>query len=131
MHLFGKFQQHGVVPFSIVAISGIITLTIGFAGYEANFIQFGIDQLAEAPSEYLGLFVHWVEWFTMLGTTFAQIIFSLLHHCDRNTAITNMLASLPLIFLILLITMLVFTCWKKHWFTIEPARSNPYKMVIS
>ena len=130
VNLFKKFQQHGVVPFSIVAITGIVTLTTGFAGYEANFIQFGIDQLAEAPSEYLGLFVHWVQWFTMLGTLLAQITFSLLRYCDSNPAISNMVASLPFIFLLSLTAMLAFTYWKRHWFNIEPARSNPYKMVI-
>ena len=130
VNLFKKSKQHGVVLFSIVAISGMVAVTMGFAGYEANFIQFGIDQLADAPSEYLGLFVHWVEWFTMLGTTFAQITFSLLRYCHRNPAISNAVTSLPLLFLILLAAMIAFTYWKRHWFNIEPAKSNPYKMVI-
>ena len=130
VNLFKKSQQHGVVLFSIVAISGIVATTVGFAGYEANFIQFGIDQLADAPSEYLGLFVHWVEWFTMIGTTFAQIMFSLLRHCRTNHVIDNTITSLPLLFLILLAAMLIFTHWKRHWFNIEPTRNNPYKMVI-
>ena len=30
----------------------------GIIGYQANFIQFGLDQLLEASIEYLGLFVH-------------------------------------------------------------------------
>ena len=130
VHLFKKSEQHGVVLFSVIAISGLVAITLGFAGYEANFIQFGIDQFAEAPSEYLGLFVHWVEWFTMLGTTFAQIMFSILRHCNYNFTIENMLASLPLLFVILLTVMLAFTYWKRRWFNIEPARSNPYKMVF-
>ena len=128
--LFQRSRQHGVILFSIIAIGGLVAITLGFAGYEANFIQFGIDQLADAPSEYLGLFVHWVEWFTMLGTTFAQIMFSILRHCNHNITIKNMVASLPLLFLILLTVMFVFTYWKRYWFNIEPARSNPYKMVF-
>ena len=35
---------------------------IGQSGYHANLIQFGLDQLLEAPSEYLGLFIHWATW---------------------------------------------------------------------
>ena len=39
-----------LIPFLLFAI--------GQSGYQANFIQFGLDQLLEAPSEYLGLFIH-------------------------------------------------------------------------
>ena len=35
---------------------------IGLAGYQANFIQLGLDQLFEAPSQYLGLFIHYATW---------------------------------------------------------------------
>ena len=129
---FSKNRHGGVTPFFIFATCGLYLLIIGFAGYEANFIQFGIDQLTEAPNEYLGLFVHWVEWFTMLGTTFAQITFSLINHCNRNEngAIYDMTLSLPLLFLTLLAVMLAFTYWKRCWFNTEHVRSNPYKMVI-
>ena len=130
VYLFTKSQKHGVVLFSIIAIIGLVAITLGFASYEANFIQLGIDQLADAPSEYLGLFVHWVEWFTMLGTVFAQTTFSILRHCYLNNAIDSTVASFPLIYLILLAAMVAFTYWKRHWFNIEPARSNPYKMVL-
>ena len=129
---FNKAGHGGVTLFFIIATCGLYLLIIGFAGYEANFIQFGIDQLTEAPSEYLGLFVHWVEWFTMLGTTFAHIIFSLINHCnrDQSSAIYHMTLSLPLLFLAVSAVMLVFTYWKRHWFNIEPVRRNPYKMVF-
>ena len=129
---FSKNRHGGVTLFFIFATYGLYLLIIGFAGYEANFIQFGIDQLTEAPNEYLGLFVHWVEWFTMLGTTFAQITFSLINHCNRNEsgAIYDMTLSLPLLFLIPLAVLLAFTYWKRRWFNIERVRSNPYKMVI-
>ena len=129
---FSTNRRGEVTPFFIFAACGLCLLIIGFAGYEANFIQFGIDQLTDAPSEYLGLFVHWVEWFTMLGTTFAQISFSLINYCDRNESSTIyfMTLSLPLMFLAMLAVKLTFTYWKRHWFSIERVRSNPYKMVV-
>ena len=129
---FSKSRRGGIAPFFVFASCGFCVLIIGFSGYEANFIQFGIDQLTEAPSEYLGLFVHWVEWFTMLGTTCAQITFSMINYCNRNEsgAIYHMTLSLPLLFLILMVGMLVFTYWKRHWFNVEQVRSNPYKTVI-
>ena len=41
-----------------------------------------------------------------------------------------MTLSLPLMFLAMLVVMLTFTYWKRHWFSIERVRSNPYKMVV-
>ena len=35
-----------------------LVAVIGIAGYGANFIQFGLDQLLEAPSQHQALFVH-------------------------------------------------------------------------
>ena len=129
---FSKNGHGGVTPFFILATCGLYLLVMGFAGYEANFIQFGIDQLTEAPSEYLGLFVHWAEWFTMLGSTFAHITFSLINHCNRyqSSVIYHMTLSLPLLFLTGLAIMLAFTYWKRHWFNVERVKSNPYKIVF-
>ena len=126
---FSKHGHHGVTLFYTTASAGLLFLILGLAGYEANYIQFGIDQLADAPSEYLGLFVHWVTWFTMLGTTYAQLNFSVLNHC-RSYGVQRAIQSLPLIFLAALIVLLVFAFWKRRWFNVEPARSNPYRVVV-
>ena len=40
----------------------LLAFIIGLAGYQANFIQLGLDQLFEAPSQYLGLFIHYALW---------------------------------------------------------------------
>ena len=96
-------QRNAGLFFSTAAI-GLLLLVTGFAGYEANFIQFGIDQLTEAPNEYLGLFVHWVEWFTMMGATFAQFTFSMIGHCSRmqRIGIYYTILSLPMVYFVLL-----------------------------
>ena len=129
-YTFRRHGHHGVVLYYIAACGGLIFLVLGFAGYEANFIQFGIDQLVDAPSEYLGLFVHWVTWFIMLGTTFAQLNFSLLNHCYDNVSVQRAIQSLPLVSLALLVVLLAASRWKRHWFIKEPARSNPYRTVV-
>ena len=41
----------------ILAIISLLAFIIGLAGYQANFIQLGLDQLFEAPSHYLVLFI--------------------------------------------------------------------------
>ena len=44
---------------------GVLFLVTGLAGlgmYEANAIQFGMDQMLEASSEQLSSFIHWYFW---------------------------------------------------------------------
>ena len=43
---------------SIIAVGGIATMRV----FEANAIQFGMDQLLEASSAQLISFVHWYFW---------------------------------------------------------------------
>ena len=43
----------------ILTFLSLFAFIIGQAGYLANFIQLGLDQLFEAPSQYLGLFIHY------------------------------------------------------------------------
>ena len=49
------------------AVITFIVFVFGVAGYRANIIQFGLDQLLEAPSASLALFIHWVIWADSLG----------------------------------------------------------------
>lgn len=54
-------SQLEITVFILVLLS-LALFIIGLAGYEANFIQLGLDQLFEASSQYLCLFVHYATW---------------------------------------------------------------------
>ena len=45
----------------------VIGLTIGIGLFEANAIQFGLDQLLEAPTSKLITFIHWYYWSQNVG----------------------------------------------------------------
>lgn len=47
----------------LLLIPGIIGLSM----FEANAIQFGMDQLLEASSEQLSSFIHWYYWLSHVG----------------------------------------------------------------
>ena len=51
--------EYFVIAVIAVSLFGII---LGSAGYSSNFIQFGLDQLLDAPSSHQSLFVHWAVW---------------------------------------------------------------------
>ena len=50
-----------------IGIGSIIVRLAGLSLFEANAIQFGMDQILEANSDQLGTFIHWYYWSLNLG----------------------------------------------------------------
>ena len=117
-----------VVVAYILAVIMVIMFTIGLAGYQANIIQFGLDQLLEAPSTSLALFIHWVIWAENLGTFMIQIVnavFICKHHSRISVTIIGSLSLFLMVFL-----FSVFLCLRCCSFYTESRQHNPYKMVF-
>ena len=110
----------------LVAIAFMV-FVFGLAGYQANFIQFGLDQLLEAPSRSLALFIHWVIWAQNLGILVVQLFFApvLCNFVSNHYYIPlcGLFIALMLLFLV------VILCFRRCWFYVEPKHLNPYKMV--
>ena len=118
-----------IVVLIVFACSFCLTFGIGVVAYHANFIQFGLDQLMEAPSEYLSLLIHWMIWADNFG--FAIIIpLAATIICRNRTTMAAITCAVPLLCLVLLSIFLVFICCKRHWFNAEPEQRNPYNMVM-
>ena len=43
---------------------------LGIGGFQSNAVQFGLDQLLDASSEELSLFLHWFVWTEQIGELF-------------------------------------------------------------
>ena len=114
--------------FTILGI-GLLFLITGLSGYQANIIQLGLDQLLDVPSEYLGLFLHWLELFAEIGFFVPRLIFVLFNNCNESYAVYYSVLSLSFVFTFLVILLLIFGYWKRRWFYTEPGQRNPYKMV--
>ena len=128
-----NISQNSNVFFALSSL-GLLLLIPGLSGYQANFIQLGLDQLLEAPCEYLGLFVHWVEWFTELGKSLTKPVFYFLAKCSKHLKFRlsahHTVLSLTPFFFVILFVVLTFSFWKRRWFYSEPGQSNPYKTVF-
>ena len=111
--------------FDILTVVSYLMFIVGHASYQANFIQFGLDQLLEAPSTSLALFIHWVIWADSLGTFTIQVCFAVF--LCRTEYVRFVGCSLLLVLMVCF--FLVILCLRKHWFYSEPGHSNPYKMV--
>ena len=115
---------------------GILFLVTGLSFYQANYIQLGLDQLMELPSEYLGLYVHWLEWSIEIGYVIIRPLFLLYNSCAFNDPlfkpIYSSILALSFLFFFCLLLLLLFGCWKRRWFYSEPGQSkkNPYKLVF-
>ena len=116
----------------LVIILGMLSLfafIIGLAGYQANFIQLGLDQLFEAPSQYLGLFVHYAIWAFRLGSVHFLINYFLVICVNRKVKVA--LAAMQVLIILSMIILLLISYWKRRWFHSEPGHPNPYKTVYN
>ena len=128
-----KHPKHPTVPSAILVtcfISILLTF-IGFAGYQANFIQLGLDQQTTAPSEDLALFVHWAMWAHNFGSTLVTLIIQP-YQCVNVNIIVKITAGLVLLILaVFFIVVLIFSCIKYSWFTSGNIRhQNPCKLIF-
>ena len=124
---------------AIILIVGII----GFGMYEANAIQFGMDQMLEASSEQLSSFIHWYYWSLHVGPlTIFYILSALLYYIhklckieldnhDQNVSIYGLIQLFPSTIEIMLIILglLFMRISKKHIYT-NLVRINPFKLVF-
>ena len=117
--------------FVLISVSALLFL-IGQAGFRANFIQLGLDQLFEAPSNYLALFIHYATWAFQLGSVPLRIISSFLPctYLWNVIPLKALLSLIPLITSILLVLLLIISWRKRQWFYSHPGQENPYKTVF-
>ena len=124
-------QPEGIVVCVLVGIS-LILFTVGLAGYPANFIQLGIDELFEAPSQYLSLFILYASWAFHLASLPLTTIQPLLL-CPHTAAfVKGVLSVVPFIMFACLIILLLMSQWKHQWFNKNQVyiQQNPYKTVF-
>ena len=118
--------------FRVILISCLFTTVVGLSGYGANFVQFGLDQLLDEPNYYQGLYVHWAKWcmdLLSLPIVFFDIYGLICSKASNFTYIISFSSTVAL-FLLILFTLLLISCWKHHWFYSEPGHQNPYKVVL-
>ena len=125
-------EYHKRIVTMVIGLTAFILFTIGLAGYQANFIQLGLDQLFEAPSQYLRLFILYTAWIFGCGSLPFTLTLPLLLCSDQLKHVPiYLIAVIPSIISVTLIILLIISRWKRHWFYIEPGHQNPYKTVFN
>ena len=139
MYLFHAEKVFQFILFLFCCLCLLIAM-ISVTGYKANSIQFGLDQLLEAPSQHQALFVHWAKWcYDFMSIINIAVIAFIFCKYDVNGAFvlnnSNNLSPIVMLtvllfFLIPLVVLLILGCIKRHWFYSERRRQNPYIMVV-
>ena len=127
-YISNGFEEGEARPFVIfLATAAFIVLAAGFTGFQANAVQFGLDQLLDAPSAELSIFLHWYEWTENLGEMLARLITSTF--ACNEFMLEKVSAVIPPVCVIAGGVVLAFSYYKRKWFHCEPRTHNPYGMV--
>ena len=130
--------NHGLQPQFKKTVAGIILLSLalvlfitGLVGFQANYIQLGLDQLLEAPNEHLALFIHYATWVFVCSSMLDVPLLNILNCISlRKKTELSLYIIVPGVLLSTLSILYGVTCWKRQkWFLIEYGQSNPYKTV--
>jgi peptide/histidine transporter 3/4 len=116
-----------IIAVGLIALLGLIVLCSSWITYDANVIQFGMDQLHDSPAEDSVLFIHWFVFCTSLGSAITKIPSRWI--TDKCWESILVFASLALILPIILGTSLCFIRQRRQWFIIDSGSRNPYKLV--
>ena len=112
-------------------IIGIILLFSSIVAFNANVIQFGLDQLHDSPTEHLILYIHWYVVLSYVGTELIKIPSSYFIWTDIKIFWLNLVILVATAgFLFLLISLCIALFCKRHiLFLPDSGSRNPYKLV--
>ena len=127
----------------VVAVIAIIMVAFGYIPFNANVIQFGMDQLYDSPSENSVLFVHWFVFIIHMAQAVNRAVLSIIlltktalnniWHKNKTLEYTLYVVTMyatPIALLIVIgISSWIVHKYKRHWFMIDQASRNPYKLV--
>jgi peptide/histidine transporter 3/4 len=111
----------------IPAVAGALFCIASIIAFNANIIQFGLDQLHDSPTEHLVLYIRWYVLVSFIGYQVATLITSFcfleVYH-DLSIVVLIMLAY------VLLISSLCVGYYKRRaWFLTDSGSRNPYRLV--
>ena len=110
----------------VALVSSILIFLIGLGGFQSNAVQFGLDQLPDASSEELSLFLHWFVWTEYVGEMASHLLWTS-SSCSKFVQYNIAYGIFPLLFLVTVCLIMVYC--KRHWFNCENIVANPYRRV--
>ena len=113
------------VVFGVPAFIAFLLMLCGLVCFSANVIQYGMDQLHDAPMEVSILYIHWYVWTSYAGLMPLEILFNI----DREVSSLYSFFFMSLPFLLFMGITLCIQRYKRQWFLTDTGSKNPYKLV--
>ena len=111
----------------IPAIIGALFVIASIIAFNANIIQFGLDQLYDSPTEHLVLYIRWYVLFSFIGYQVATLMTSFcfieVHHD------LGIVAFIILAYVLLISSLGMGYCKRRTWFLTDSGSRNPYRLV--
>ena len=108
--------------FGLPIFFGILLIVCSLVTFNANVIQFGLDQLHDAPTEDSILYIHWYVWTSYLGVMPIKLFSALIG--------TIPFLFPPFLMFPFLGIALCIQRYKHNWFLVNSGSRNPYKLVF-
>ena len=135
MSIFGNNTILHHTQTGAFAGAGLTFYMIGLGLFEANIIQFGLDQLLEAPTPKLIAFIHWYYWAQSVGGLALFYVYEGYQIVQMTllatSAIITRSASITatIVLAMINIMLIIAFCVSKKHFYIEKAGLNPFKNI--
>ena len=119
-------------------IFGCFFFISSIVAFNANVIQFGLDQLHDSPTEHLILYIHWYVLLSYVGTELIKVptstLTSVCSILELKYFIWPIILSFTSIFVVvvycfLLVTLCIAFRKRRTWFLFDRGSRNPYMLV--
>ena len=110
------------VPFTnFIQIVLLASLGFGYGCFQANVVQFGIDQLTDASTDEVISFVNWYAWSYVSSGTLVNLISECAGSREKYIV--------PLLLCVSLSIVAVLMFWYNSALIKEPVTQNPFKLI--
>ena len=118
---------------SVLFVLLFVICIVGHAGFQANVVQFGADQMHEAPSGEWSAMVRWFVWSSVLGKELSEAVFVCILICNPRIKSNSKEFSVYTAALCAAnaVMLQVTILCKKKLFASVPRFPNPYKTTLS
>lgn len=120
-------SKERIVFYCVVGVLTALLAVSGLTSFQANVVQFGLDQLQDQPSCDLSMFLHWLTWMEFVGVFLGRMA-AVTFTCDQIFA--KVAPYFPYFIFVVLSVMLFLSCCGRNWFHSEPHSQNPYSTVV-
>ena len=130
---YNSYSDHPSLIPKFIMPASLLLLLIGLCGFQANAIQYGLDQLLDSPAACLSLFIYWYFWASYVGEILGKVLlacatFHLTEVLEFKQLGTVFCVVNGVITVGIVVTLCLSYC-KRRWFIVDPGSRNPYKLV--